>query len=138
MKKVWVFIVFLFLIFSIHGKKIAKLEELIKPDIMFMGNGRMYITEGASIFIYSLKDYKLIKKFGKEGEGPKEFKISPFGAPMLVYPFEDKIFINSNAKISYFTQDGEFIKEVRIPPLLTFRKLQMAKPPHRRTTSKRW
>ena len=66
MKKISVFFTFLLFFTFVHAKKIATLEELIKPDIMFIGDDRMYITEGASIYIYSLKDYKLIKKFGKE------------------------------------------------------------------------
>jgi hypothetical protein len=38
---------------------------------------QLYITDGASVFIYSLKDYQLQKKFGKRGEAPGEFLVDP-------------------------------------------------------------
>jgi hypothetical protein len=100
----------------IPAKKLAILDGLMKPDMIAIGDGHIYITEGVSIYIYSLKDYHLIKKFGKDGEGPQEFKISPFGPPMVATPYQDKIYVSSFAKLSVFTNDGEYIKESKIMP----------------------
>ena len=118
MKKnyVCVFMVLLLLGPFIRAEKIAPLSGLMKPDMMVLEYDRIFITEGASIYIYSLKEFQLIKKFGKEGEGPREFKISPMGPPMLVVPANDKLFVTSQAKVSVFTKDGEFIKETKVMP----------------------
>lgn len=95
--------------------KVVPLEEVEKPTRLVVDNENVYITENATVYIYSLKDYKLKKKFGKPGEGPKEFKTGGF--PLIIVPQKDNIVINSAGKISYFTKGGEFIKEVknRIP-----------------------
>jgi hypothetical protein len=121
-KKIFVSIfVILFLMVTVtQAKKIATLAELAKPDMMSVGNDRIYITEGASIYIYSLKDFRLIKKFGKEGEGPQEFKASPMGFPIMLVPHNDKLFISSSAKVSFFTKEGEFISEIKVIPLQLF------------------
>jgi len=116
-KKMFVCTVALFLIASlVQAKKIASFPYLTKPDQMAVHQGRLYITERATIHIYSLKDFKLIKKFGKQGEGPGEFKIPLIGPPIVVMPYTDHLLINSDNKLSYFTRDGEFIKERRTRP----------------------
>jgi len=124
MKKAIILILILIILFFsftvLEAKKLATLEVLAKPEMMVIGADRLYFTEGASIYIYSLKDFHLIKKFGKKGEGPKEFNVSQFSPPLLVFPFENKLLINSNAKVSFFTEDGEFIEEFRVPPLQIF------------------
>ncbi len=121
MKKIYLFLLFSLIVFSSYGRVIASFEEISKPKMMSINKKLILITEGSSIFLYSMKDYSFIKKFGKEGEGPKEFKVSPFGPPMIAYFVNDKIFVSSNSKISYFTDSGEFIKEMRTMPFVIFR-----------------
>ncbi len=55
-----------------------------------------------------MKDFKLVKKFGKAGEGPQEF--NRFAA---ITPLKDKLLINSMNKLSYFTKDGKYIREIK-------------------------
>ncbi len=116
MKKWCVLLALLSLISVIYAEKFATLKELIKPDGMAVGNDRFYVTERESIYIYSLEDFHLIKKIGKKGEGPGEYKINPFGQPLIIYPFDNKFVVNSYSKLTYFTQDGELIKEKKIRP----------------------
>jgi hypothetical protein len=122
MKKnyVCVFMVLLLLGPFIRAEKIATLEGLMRPDMIDIGNNRIYISERATIYIYSLEDFRLIKKFGKEGEGPREFKINPFGPPMVAMPYNDKIYVSSDTKLSVFTRDGKFIKESKVMPFTVF------------------
>jgi len=105
---------------TLHAVKIAELPELMKPQSFSIGNDRIYITEGTSIYIYSQADFRLIKKFGKPGEGPLEFKLNPFGVPLVASPYRDKIYVSSDAKVSIFSRDGEFIKEYKVLPFLVF------------------
>lgn len=113
------------LVTSLPAKKVATLNEILKPDMLAVGNNRIYITEGAAVSIYSLKDFHLVKKFGKEGEGPREFKIIPF-SKMIVHPYNNdgKVYISSFAKLSVYSGDGEFIKESKVTPFAVFRPFQ--------------
>jgi hypothetical protein len=66
-----------------------------------------------SFFLYSLEDFKLVKKFGKRGEGPGE--IMGFNRVHLhVQP--DKIMLSNPHKIMYFPKQGDFLKEFRSNP----------------------
>ena len=108
---------------ALPGKVLTQLEEVLKPQLISVSKDYFLINEGATIFIYSMKDHKLVKKFGKAGEGPKEFKINPFGAPMIAYFINGKIFVNSESKMSWWTSGGEFISEKRTPAFAMFRPL---------------
>ncbi len=103
----------LFFTFIGFGKKLADLPELMKPSrVFFVDDTQIYIPEGAVINIYSKKNYKLIKKFGKSGEGPKEFRVVP-QLPLSIDAQGKNLVIFSLGKVSYFTKQGEFIKEIK-------------------------
>jgi len=121
MRKLIVFTLILLSSICIYGKVVASFEEISKPQMMSINEDYLLITEGHSIFVYSTKDYSLIKKFGRAGEGPKEFKISRFGTPMIAYFYKNEIFVSSDSKISFFSHTGNFIKEMKIPPFTLFR-----------------
>jgi hypothetical protein len=111
--------------FTLQAKKLADLPDLMKPQRMVLDGSQLYIVEETSIYIYSLKDYKLIKKFGKTGEGPGEFKVNPFGGPGLVpVDVSQQLLVNSYGKLSYFTKDGIYIKELKIPPFTVLRPIK--------------
>lgn len=92
-----------------YAKKITTLTELVNPDTIVIDDRQMYIKEGSTVNIYSLKDYKFRGKFGREGEGPKEFKHLA-----EIIPHPDRLQLNSMNKVSFFTKDGRFIKETKI------------------------
>lgn len=99
--------------FSGFAEKVAVLPELMKPSIMAVDDTQLYVTEEASVFIYSLKDFELVKKFGRAGQGPQEFFIVP-ALPLVIDVQTDQIIAVSIRKVSYFTKQGEFIKEIRM------------------------
>ena len=110
MKKNILLFILVFVIFTGFGfsKKVATILEVLKPSTITIDNKQMYVVEKTSIYIYSLKDFKLKKKFGKDGEGPGEFKIFA-----NVYPQKDSLLINSFGKLSYYTKDGILKKELK-------------------------
>jgi len=103
---------------SVHAgeKKILPVPELMKPSMMVIDGDRMFVVQTPQILVYSLKDMKLVTRFGKAGEGPKEFKTNPYGAGLTVFPFNNQLAVNSDSKVSYWTRDGKFIKELKSPP----------------------
>jgi hypothetical protein len=101
-------ITILLMVLPCFGEVAAVLPDLLKPQKIYVDSDRFYVVENLSIFIYSLSDFKLIKKFGKKGEGPREFKRF---SVITITP--DKLFINSGGKVSYYSKEGEFLSEKR-------------------------
>jgi hypothetical protein len=87
--------------------------EIFNPMSIKVDENQIYITQGVEIFIYSKKDIKLLTKFGKEGEGPREFKKSPLPwiPSVSVYLSDNNLMVNSLGRISFFSKKGEFISE---------------------------
>jgi hypothetical protein len=94
----------------IMAEKVAILTDIQAPGDINIDDERIYITQQATIFIYSLKDYTLIKKFGKKGEGPGEFKLSADNIVFLTME-PNRLLINSVGRISYFSKTGEYLSE---------------------------
>ncbi len=106
------------LTFTVFAKdqqaKTIHFPELINPQYIVMDEHKLYIVEGTSISIYELDQFKLIKKFGKKGEGPGEFMPNPqSGRPMFIDIQTDKIIVTSLGKISFFTKAGKFLKDLK-------------------------
>lgn len=111
MSKFKAFILLLLFTSFILAGKVVPLPEIKKPENIIVDQNQILITEFPHVYIYSLKDFKLINKFGKAGEGPREFFRYIRIQPHLNYP--DNIVVNSHMKISFFTRDGTFVKEIR-------------------------
>ena len=112
----WLFILSLGLS-AVQAEKRATFSDFVYPDMFLIYEGRLYITEDAVIFIYSLKDFHLQKKFGREGEGPQEFFINWNRANdmILISIHAHQLVVNSWGKLSYFTTDAKYLREQRIP-----------------------
>lgn len=95
------------------ASEVVPLPDLLKPHQIAVDDNQLYITEKASVYIYSLDDFSLKKKFGRKGEGPQEFMISPTDG-VIVDVQTDNILVNSLKKLSIYTKDGNFIKEIKI------------------------
>jgi hypothetical protein len=110
--KVYNLILALLIIFIIplQAEKVILLPEVLKPTGLAIGQQYIYIIEKSTIYIYSRESNKFINKFGQAGEGPEEFK----NAPMII-PQSDHLIINSTGKVSYFSTEGAFIKELKTP-----------------------
>jgi hypothetical protein len=90
------------------AKKVAVFKEIYKSMQIDVDSNHLYVSQLSTVYIYSLEDFQLKNKFGKEGEGPQEFK----GYALLnVQP--QVLLINSMGKLSFFNKDGTFIKEMR-------------------------
>lgn len=104
------------LLLNLQAAKLAVLEGVNRPDMLAVSDNYIYITEKTMVHIFSFKNYKPLKSFGSEGEGPGEFKISPFGPAMIVSAARGRLVVNSLAKVSIFNEEGNYIKEFKVPP----------------------
>jgi len=115
MKRWFIFFVVLVMVsMGLMGKKLATLPGVFRPFMMAMDDQQFYVTEGATISIFSRKDFTLKKKFGKEGEGPQEFKLVQGMPGLIINSQTDSLVINSAGKVSFYTKDGTFIKEMKV------------------------
>jgi len=115
MKKVLLLFIILPVLVSgfVYAKVVAAFPEVGKAEVMVLDDRRIYITERENIYIYSRNDYKLKTKFGKRGEGPKEFMLVPhFNLSIGVN--SNKITVYSLGKISHFSKEGVFISETKL------------------------
>jgi hypothetical protein len=115
MRKIYLVIQLLLLATFIFTEKTVPMPDILKPDLIKVDGNDLVIAEGVSISIYKLNDFKMIKKIGKEGEGPQEFK-TVMGLGLTVDISPQYLVINSIAKISYFSRNGEFLKEKKVGP----------------------
>ena len=88
---------------------VATFPDLTKPYKFMVDGDKFYVIENQTVSIYSSKDYKLLKKFGRKGEGPMEFigRLSISGK-------EEYLIVQGHGKISYWTKMGEFLREVKL------------------------
>lgn len=111
MKKLYLGILMLFLSVIVFAGQVIPLPDLQKPENIIVDKNQILITEFPYVYIYDLKTLKLVKKFGKAGEGPREF----FNYVRIQYDpkYPDYICVGSHMKMSYYTRKGEFVKEIR-------------------------
>ena len=108
-------LIVLTVILPLSARKVGVLTGLTNPFSMDVDGDRIYIVDGPLTCIYSLTDLHKISQFGKKGEGPGEFMLQPtlnMGCIELeLYP--DFLTATSIGKLSFFSKDGVFQKEVR-------------------------
>ncbi len=88
------------------------LSEINKPQQIVVEGEHIYITEVTSIYIYSSKTFKLLKKFGRGGEGPRELKPRPGLTELLLRVQPGSLLVVNNHRLSYFSRTGTFIEEL--------------------------
>ena len=118
MRKVFLFILLVFMFISVSAKKIAEFDDIYKLSRFKIDGNDLYVVDDYSIKLFSLKDAKLITQFGKKGEGPGEFRMKP-----SIQVFPDYIFVSDYGKILFFKRDGEYIREKRIPAEIDLAKV---------------
>jgi len=110
-KRVWTLLFFIIIsIQFLYPEKVAIITDVLKPTSLTIDEQYIYINENSTIYIYSAENYKFLNKFGREGEGPEEFK-----GPPTIIPQKEYLIINSIGKVSFFSKDGKFIKELKTP-----------------------
>jgi len=92
------------------AEKLGTLEGLFKPQMIKVYDNQLFVVEGQTILVYSLKDLKLQVKIGKRGEGPGEFKYSP-SRTLIITVYPQHILAESRNKLVYFDKKGKFIRE---------------------------
>jgi hypothetical protein len=96
------------------AKKLAALPQLTNPISIEIDEDELYVLDEVVVHVYSLKDYRLLRKFGKKGEGEGEL-MPNIEVPLVTNIANGNVFLNSQIKMIRFSKKGEIIKEQRIP-----------------------
>ncbi len=107
MKLVTIGMLLVLLIRGLNAEAIA-LPDVSTPHYFSVDKDQFYICQKENICIYSLKNFKLKKKFGGIGEGPGEFKSAPKANTQT-----NRLLIRSLDKLSVFSKEGELINEIK-------------------------
>jgi hypothetical protein len=118
MKKPILGLIILAISISLLSQPGRVLTELINPSMIDTDGERLFILDGVTVYAYSLKDFQLLNKFGKRGEGPGELMTQP-DLPLNMIVHNGQVMLNSFRKLAYFDKDGHYIKEKKIPYLVS-------------------
>lgn len=113
MRKFIFILIIVLMVIPAFGENVTVLSDLVNPKSFVIDETQMYITEGAKIYIYSLKNREMLKVFGKAGSGPQEFLVQP-QLPLQIDVSTDKIIVNSQGKVSFWKKDGTYIREKKV------------------------
>ena len=103
-------IITLLLSLLLQADNLGNLTGVLQPESIQVDGDELYVVEKARIFVYSLKNLQLLRKFGREGDGPGELKVFPFW-PNSITILPDSIFAEGLYKFIYFSKEGQLIKE---------------------------
>lgn len=127
MKKLISIVFILLLTLCTFGQKVVELPDLKRPNWFFypihVVEDKMIVADGLQVLFFSLDDFKLIKSFGKKGEGPNEFLGYDDGFCVLATVNADSLVVDSRGKTSFYSKSGEFKKSIRTKNGNYFRSL---------------
>nr|NIM77679.1 hypothetical protein [Candidatus Aminicenantes bacterium]NIN40885.1 hypothetical protein [Candidatus Aminicenantes bacterium] len=89
---------------------LTNFSDMVKPNELRIDGEYVYISDQCSVFVYDMKNFKLVKKLGNKGEGPQEFRDSP-----KITIASDRLILNSIYKIIIYSEDFKLIKEMNLP-----------------------
>jgi hypothetical protein len=90
--------------------QLAVLPELNRPGIIKILGDEIFVLDEVRVKVYSLKDYRLLRQFGKIGDGPGELKPND-EIPLQMQVVNNQVFLNSQTKFIHYAPSGKMLKE---------------------------
>jgi len=90
--------------------KLAVLPELNRPSYIEIRDNEVYVLDEPVVKVYSLKDCRLLRQFGKRGNGPGELMPND-EIPLQMQLVNGEVFLNSQTKFIHYSYAGEVLKE---------------------------
>ena len=92
------------------GKKLATLKEVVDATSMEIIGDELFVLDEVVVYVYSLKDFKLLRKFGRKGNGPGEFVYYPI-SPVMMDLYDGKLILSRFNKVAIYSKSGKLLKE---------------------------
>lgn len=115
MKRILFVLIISSYILQLNASKVASFPQLTNPKHLIVDNGQIIISDYPYVYIYSLDDFNLKKKFGGQGEGPGDFYIPQQNMNlkergMVISASPEYIVASSVGRVSFFNRNGDFQK----------------------------
>lgn len=112
LKKFWIVLLIGVCVFSLSAEELGVLDGVMRPATIDVADGHLYMVDGEQIKIFSLDPIKLINTFGRQGEGPKEYKII-YAYPLRISVVGKQIMVESVDKLLFYSLKGEYQNEIK-------------------------
>ncbi len=96
--------------------RIIPLPEVERPRQVCAEHGSVYIVDDRDIVVYSYPDGRFLRKIGRVGQGPGEFKLGPGRLTVL----DDRLAVRNMFEITFFSISGEYLSQVKEPAFAGF------------------
>lgn len=120
MKRIVIIMAIFLCVLFLHAEKTHTFFDLLNPRYLIVDDNQIIVSDYPHVYLYSLDDHNLIKKIGREGQGPGEFQVIQANMNLkergLVFSVNpDHIAANSTSRLSYFSRKGDFTREIKLP-----------------------
>jgi len=113
MKNFMIFLMLILLASTQQAKVLTTFEEVTKPIELRIHGVNAYISDRNSVLIINISTGEIVKKLGRRGEGPEEFKTPP-----RIHFLKDKIILNDVHKILTYSYNYILINEFRLGSII--------------------
>ena len=94
----------------VFAEKLATLPELNRPSYIEIRNEEVYVLDDTAVKVYDLKACRLLRQFGKKGNGPGELMPND-EIPLQMQLVNGEVFLNSQTKFIHYSYTGDILKE---------------------------
>lgn len=94
----------------VFAVKLLVLPELNRPSYVDIRENEVYVLDETIVKVYALEDCRLLRQFGKRGNGPGELMPND-EIPLQMQLVNGQVFLNSQTKFIHYSYSGEILKE---------------------------
>jgi len=95
---------------TIKGKKLATLKEVVNATDMEIEGEELFVLDEVVVYVYSLKDFRLLRKFGRKGRGPGEMVYHRVTVVQMEL-FKNNVYLYRMNKLATYSKVGKLVGE---------------------------
>lgn len=100
------------------GKRLTVLKEVVNATDLEIDGEELFVLDEMVVYVYSLKDYRFLRKFGGKGNGPGEM-IYHRASPVQMELFNNNVYLYRMYKLVNFSKEGKLAEEKKFRFLIT-------------------
>lgn len=108
-----------------YAEKVAELDEVMLPSMLAADGEHLFVLDGIRVHVYTIKDWRHLRSFGKEGNGPGEFTTNFVNRLTMILDKGD-LFLSNFNKMARFTPQGK-LKMEKAFPFMVMQSVPMGK-----------
>ncbi len=111
------FVLFLALTATLNAQQVTVLPDVRQPHQIVVDGNDLYVFDESdySLHVYTISPFASIRRFGRKGDGPHDFKYLPF-----VHVQPEALACTDFTKIVWFSKNGQVLKSMEFSALKDF------------------